>query len=142
MSQKVQDILKKITYIEADLEIQKQILFSIPSTNKDEMEQIVRVIAEKKEMVNGLRNRIKEIDPVEFDKIVRFENASAQFRKIAAEKKFSQIFSVNDSNPCNLVLKNGKIIDCLVKAQDQTGEWTILTFDGEIIYISGDDVMV
>ena len=34
MNQRVHDLLKKITYIEADIEIQKQILFSLPSNDK------------------------------------------------------------------------------------------------------------
>ena len=38
---KTEDLLKKINYIEADLEIQKQILFSIPSANKEEIEKTI-----------------------------------------------------------------------------------------------------
>lgn len=141
MSQKVQNILKKIAYIEADLEIQKQILFSIPSAQIDEMEQVLKIIAQKKGLVNDLRDQIKESDPVEFERILRFETATTEFKRIAAEKQFSEIFTLNSSDPCTLVLKRGKKFDCLVKAQDQAGDWTLLTLDAEILHISGDDVM-
>ncbi|MBF0231691.1 MAG: hypothetical protein HQK65_01455 [Desulfamplus sp.] len=141
MSLKVQDILKKIAYIEADLEIQKQILFSIPSADKDEMEQVIKIIAEKKKMVNDLLFQIKEVDPLEFDRISKFEKAAAEFKKIAAEKKFSKIVTLNNSEPCTISLTSGKNIDCLVKAKDQTGDWTVFTFDGEIMNISSDDVI-
>lgn len=142
MSQKVQELLKKINYIEVDLEIQKQILFSVPSANTDEMEQVIKVIAEKKEMVNDLRNQIKSADPVEFDRILRFESAAAEFKKIAAETKFNNVSTFNGGEPCNIEMKNGKTVECLVKAEEQGGNWTVFTFDGKILRISGDDVVV
>lgn len=141
MSNKIQDILRKISYIEADLEIHKQILFSIPSKNKNEIEDVMKLIAEKRDMINELRGQIKSIDPVEFDKILKFENATAEFRKIAAEKKFSEVFTLNGSDPCTIAFKNGKIVECIVKAQDSTGDWTVLTLDADILYISKDDAM-
>lgn len=141
MSQRVQDLLKKINYIEADLEIHKQILFSIPSAERSEMEQVMKVIAEKKEMVNDLRDQIRFADPIEFERIVSFENAAAEFKKIAAEKKFREVFTLNGNESCTISLKNGSTVECLVKAQDQTGEWTILTLDAKIINIPGDEVM-
>ena len=140
ISQQITEILKKITYIEADLEIQKQILFSIPSANRVEMEQVIELIAEKKEMINDLRDQIKSSDPVEFERILKFENAAAEFKKIGAKKQFSEIVTLNGSEPCTLSLRNGKIVDCIVKAQEkQTGDWIVMTIDGEILQIAGAD---
>ncbi|MBF0469701.1 MAG: hypothetical protein HQK61_12585 [Desulfamplus sp.] len=140
MTQKIQNMLKKITYIEADIEIQKQILFSIPSEKTDEMEQVMTGIAEKKDMINNLRDQIKEADPLEFDRIIRFENAAIEFKKIAAEKKFSEVFTLSSVDACVVSLKNGKKIDCLVKARDLKGDWAAITVDGEILHISKSDI--
>jgi len=135
MSQKVQDILKKINYIEADLEIHKQILFSIPSADRGEMERVMQVIAEKKEMINSLRDQIRLADPIEFGRILKIEKAVSQFKKMASETKFNEIFTMNNNEPCTISMQSGKTIDCLVKAKDQAGDWTILTLDGEILRV-------
>ncbi len=57
----IQDLLKKINYIEADIEIQKQILFSIPSDQEPEMEKTITGIAAKKEEIEILRQQIKPL---------------------------------------------------------------------------------
>ncbi|SLM29044.1 conserved hypothetical protein [Desulfamplus magnetovallimortis] len=137
-----QDILKKINYIEADMEIHRQIIFSIPSDNKQEIENTLRLISQKKDQVAKLRTQIKEIDPEEFERIVRFEEASAKFKKLASEKKFKEIIALSESQECILKLKNNDSLPCLVKAKDESGEWTVLTFDGEIRTYSGDEVEI
>lgn len=48
MSQHVQELLKRINYIEADMEIQRQILCSIPTADTKEMEKTIKTIAKKK----------------------------------------------------------------------------------------------
>ena len=63
MKQQTSDILKKISYIEADIEIQKQILFGTPTAKREDLEKQVAVIAEKKAMVQSLRESIRETDP-------------------------------------------------------------------------------
>ncbi|MCP3887914.1 MAG: hypothetical protein GY702_03440 [Desulfobulbaceae bacterium] len=128
----IQDLLKKINYIEVDIEIQKQILFSIPSDQKDEMEKTVTAIAEKTKEIKELRTKIKEIDPEEFDRIMVFEEAINNFKKLASEKKFESITSRNVGEECSLALSKDKQEECLIKACDSDGNWTIITLSGEI----------
>ena len=141
MGQKVQDILKKINYIEADMDIQKQILFSIPSADTDEMEKTLKIIADKKAMIADLREQIKAIDPEEFNRILVFEKASDQFRQLTTEKKFVEITTLTEEEQCSIQPKEGKPIDCIVKATDEAGNFTVITLDGEIVELSKEDVI-
>ena len=141
MGQKVQDILKKINYIEADMEIQKQILHSIPSANTDEMENTLKIIAGKKAMITDLREQIKAIDPEEFNRIQVFEKASRQFRQLTTEKKFIEITTLNEEEQCSIQPKEGNAIDCVVKAKDEAGNFTVITLDGEIVELLKEDVI-
>lgn len=129
---KTHDLLRKINYIEADVEIQRQVLFSIPSAQKEEMEKTIRIIAAKKEEIQKLRLEIKEIDPVEYQRIIVFEEAITEFKKIASEKKFEAIVSKNVNEECFLELKEGPNVECLLKACDANGDWTIITMEGQI----------
>ncbi|MBW2682913.1 MAG: hypothetical protein JRC69_05045 [Deltaproteobacteria bacterium] len=140
MSISTQDLLKKINYIEADIEIHKQILFSIPSDNRQEIEKILKVIAGKKEGINQLRQEIKKIDPEEDEWITVFEKAVNDFKKIASEKKFQSIVSRNVDEACSLSLTNRTELQCLIKACDENGDWTIITLEGEIKYLKKDAV--
>ena len=94
MTKTVQDLLKKINYIEAEVEIQKQILYSIPSTERDEIEKVLKTIAAAKEDIGILRSEIEQIDPEEFQKLARIEESVAAFKKISSEKEFSTIESM------------------------------------------------
>ena len=132
MNNNARDLLKKINYIEAEIEIQKQILYAISSTDKKEIEKVLKVIAGKKDEIAELRNRIKTVDPEEYNRIKVFEKAVKDFRKLAAATPFQSISSHNADEPCILSLQNGSSINCLVKACDENGDWTIITFDGEI----------
>jgi hypothetical protein len=140
MNQRVQDLLKKITYIEADIEIQKQILFSIPSTDRKEMEQIVAVIASHKEEIKNLRQKLKEISPEDHQHIMALEAAVAEFKKIASQKKFTRVDVMQVGEDCCLQLKNQPNIPCLVKARAENGGWTIITMDGQVRDFSPADV--
>jgi hypothetical protein len=132
MSQDTQNILKKINYIEADIEIHKQILFSIPSDNRQEIESTLLTIAGKKEEITQLRDVIQRIDPGWFKKIIVFEKAINDFKKIAGEKIFQSIVSKNIDEQCTLSLANRTEFECLIKACDENGNWTIITPEGEI----------
>lgn len=127
-----QDLLRKINYIEADIEIQKQILFSIPSDQKEEMEKTIEIIAEKKNEIASLRQQIQEIDPEEHHRIVVFENAIAEFKKLAAENSFQHIASRSVNEECALLLNSATSIECLIKACDEEGNWTVITPEGEV----------
>jgi hypothetical protein len=127
-----QDILRKINFIETDIEIQKQILFSIPSEQKDEMEKTVKIIADKTSEIKILREDIKRIDPAQYDQIMVFENAIQTFKRLASENKFQTIINRNVGQECSLALEGGKTVECLIKACDIEENWTIITLDGKI----------
>jgi biotin-(acetyl-CoA carboxylase) ligase len=129
---KTEALLKKINYIEADVEIQKQILFSIPSDQKTEMEKTITLIAARKKEIEVLRQELRELDPEEFDRIVIFENAVAEFKKIATDNPFDSIVNRNVNEECTLALQSGTKEECLIKACDNDGNWTIITIDGQL----------
>lgn len=139
-SSKIQDLLRKINFIEADIEIQKQILFSIPSEQQEEMEKTIKIIAAKKDDIADLRQQIEEIDPEEHQRIVVFENAIADFKKLAVEKSFQHIASRNVNEECSLLLNDDSSVECLIKACDEDGDWTVITPQGEVQHFSKTDV--
>ncbi|BHH82853.1 hypothetical protein [Desulforhopalus sp. 52FAK] len=127
-----QDLLKKINYIEVDVEIQKQILFSIPSDQTDEIEKTIKLIAEKNKEIEDLREKIKSVDPEEYERIMVFENAINSFRELASTHEFESIVSREMGGECVLEVKDGPAVECLIKANDANGNWTIITLEGEI----------
>jgi len=129
---KTQDLLKKINYIEADIEIQKQILFSIPAEDTTEMEKTITIIAAKKAEIETLRQQIRELDPEEFARILVFEKAINEFKALAKTRQFTSIIGKNINEICQLAMKDGEPIECLIKACDAEGNWSIITLDGEI----------
>jgi len=138
MGNTAQDILRKINYIEVDMDIQKQILVSIPSAEKQEIEKVLKVIAGQKEEINALRQEIKTAAPEEYERILIFEKSAQEFKALAAEKHFKEISTFDGTTPCTISLKDGTRIDCLVKAQDDSGDWTAMTLDGTIQTFSTD----
>jgi hypothetical protein len=129
---KTEALLKKINYIEAELDIQKQILFSIPSAQKAEMEKTITLIAARKKEIELLRQELKEHDPAEYNRILIFESVVNEFKKIAADTPFQSIINRNVNEECFLALEDGSNVDCLIKACDEGGNWTIITIDGQI----------
>lgn len=141
MNQKVQDILKKINYIEADIEIQKQILFSIPSNDESEMEKVIKSISDKKQEISALRQEIELISPEEHQKIILLEKAVSTFQKIAKTRKIRFVEAMKVNENCALSLVEKTSIPCLVKACDEDGRWIIITLDGEIKEFSPEEVL-
>lgn len=137
---KTEALLKKINYIEAEVEIQKQILFSIPSHLKTEIEKTISLIAARKEEIEVLRQNIRKLDPAEFDRIVLFENALTEFKKIAAIRPFQTIINRNVHEECSLALQSDEQEECLIKACDSDGNWTIITLGGEVKQYLAQDV--
>ncbi len=129
---KTQALLKKINYIEADLDIQRQILFSIPSAKKAEIEKVIGLIAARKKEIDTLRQKLRELDPAEYERILVFEVAVDKFKKIAAGSPFQAIVNRNINEECALALQNGEPLECLIKACDENGNWTVITLEGEI----------
>ena len=135
-----QELLKKINYIEADIEIQKQILFSIPTANREDMEKTIQLIAKKKADIESLREEIKLQDPEEYQRIVQLEAVSLEFRKRAEEKKFISVSGGTPGQQCTLALADGSSRLCLVKACDEQGNWTIISAEGELLEFPAAEV--
>ena len=139
--QKIQQILKKINYLEAEIEIQKQILFSIPSASKGEIESTIRIIAGRKKDIEELRQQINDENPEEYARIIAFEKASSRFMAIGAENTFTSIVHKQIGQECDIRLADGTIVDCLVKACDEKGGWTLLTAEGEVLQFPREQVL-
>ena len=131
MSANVKGLLQRINFIETDMEVHKQILFSIPSKNTAEMKKVVDTIADLKQQINDLRDQIKEMDEGEYDRIIAIEQAADRFRQISRDKKFVQVNTLNESGQCFITLNDGTRLECLVAAREENGNWTVLTLAGE-----------
>ena len=140
MNNSVQNLLRKINFIEAEVEIQKQILFSIPTDQKQEMERTIKKIAEAKSEIEQLRAQIARTSPSEYAQILKFEEATVKFKAISAEKKFQKIENMTTEEKCTLHLINGTELPCLIKAIDEDGNWTVITMEGEIRHFDKKEV--
>ncbi len=130
-SSQIKGILQKINFIETDMDLHKQILVSIPSKDTDEIEKVLKKIAEQKQQINDLRMEIKNIDENEYNKIIAIEQAAEKFREIAKDKKFVQVSTLNETGECFITFNDGTHLDCLVAAKEENGNWTVLTLDGK-----------
>ena len=131
MSTEIKGLLQKINFIETDMDLHKQILFSIPSAEKKQIETIVSKIADQKQQIKRLRQQIKNADKDEYNRIIAIEKAAQIFRQIAKDKKFVLVNTLNESGVCFITLNDGTRLDCLVKAKEENGNWTVLTLEGE-----------
>jgi hypothetical protein len=130
---KTSELLQKISFIEADIEIHRQILVAIASDQVAEMEKTIAAIADKKSAIATLREDIRRNDPDTHEKIVAFERVSAEFRRRAATGAFVEVISGHlGGDDALLPLADGSSCPCLVKARDAQGNWTIITPDGEL----------
>ena len=132
MSANVKGLLQKINFIETDMDLHKQILMSIPSSDKAQMETVIQKISDYKKQINELREEIRRADPDEYGRIIAIENATREFQRIAADKKFVRVNTLNETGECFVALNDGTRIDCLVAAKEENGNWTVMTLDGEI----------
>lgn len=130
-SKEVKGLLQKINFIETDMDLHKQILASIPSKDRDQMEEVIKKIAEMKKQISDLRMEIKQVDEAEYNKIIAIEQATRAFQQIAADKKFVQVNTLNETGECFITLNDNSRIECLVAAKEENGNWTVLTLDGE-----------
>ncbi|MFH2057546.1 MAG: hypothetical protein ABIJ59_01440 [Pseudomonadota bacterium] len=131
MSLTAKGLLQKINFIEIDMDLHKQILVSIPSKDTDQIETVVQKIADQKKQIDELRMEIKKTDADEYNKIIAIEKATQAFQQIAVNKKFVLVSTLNETGECFITLNDDTRIDCLVAAQDDNGNWTIMTPDGE-----------
>jgi hypothetical protein len=131
MKGKIKGLLQKINFIEIDMDLQRQILVSIPADNQTEIENVIQKIADQKQEINDLRQEIKRQDKDEYDRIIAIERAAETFRQISLDKKFVRVNTLNESGICFITLNDGTRLDCLVKAEEENGNWTVLTIEGE-----------
>jgi hypothetical protein len=131
MSARIKGILQKINFIDADMELHKQILFSIPSDNKVEIKKIIDKIADQKKQINDLKLEIKKIDEDEYDKILTIEHSAETFRQISKDKKYVYVNTLNETGECFITFNDGTRLDCLVAAKEENGNWVVLTLEGE-----------
>lgn len=129
---KVKEYLQQINFIETDMDLHKQILFSIPPDQKEEIEKVVLTIAGQKKQIQALRMKIKETDGDEYNKILALEQATERFKELSRDKKFARVLTLNDTGECFITLNDDTRIDCLVAAEDESGNWTVLNLEGEI----------
>ena len=127
----VKALLQKINFVEHDMELHKQILLSISSDNKEDIQNTIEKIADQKKQINDLKLEIKKIDKSEYEKIIAIEKGIETFRQLSKDKKFVLVNTLNESGECSVTLNNDTRIDCLVAAKEENGNWTILTIDGE-----------
>lgn len=132
MSATVEDLIKKINYIETDMELHKQILSAIPSDDKAEMEKVITMIAGQKRQIQELREQIKAVDESAYKRILAIERGTMEFRALARTRKFSQVKTPDESGACFVTLADGSRLDCLVAAREEGGNWTLMTLEGEI----------
>lgn len=128
----VETLIKKISYIETDMELHKQILVTIPSAQKDDLEQVMQTIANQKQEIQDLRQEIKRLDPAAHDRILAIEKGTEMFKTMAQDRQFDRVDTPDDTGMCRITLMDGTDVDCLVAAQEKKGDWMILTRDGEV----------
>lgn len=131
MSDSAKTLLQQINFIEADMDLHKQILHSIPSDNKADIEKVIKKLADQKKQIHDLRMKIKEIDEDEYNNIIAIERATEQFKQVAGTKKFVLVNTLNETGECYITLTDGSRLDCLVAAKEENGNWTIMTVNGE-----------
>ncbi|MEX1298500.1 MAG: hypothetical protein AB1Z38_14950 [Desulfotignum sp.] len=122
----------KISYIETDMELHKQILVTIPSNQKADMEQVMQTIASQKQEIQDLRREIKRLDPTAYDRIIAIEKGTETFKTMAQDKRFDRVDTPDESGTCKITLIDGTDVDCLVAAREENGDWMVLTPEGEI----------
>jgi hypothetical protein len=131
MTETVKGLLQKINFIETDMDLHKQILVSIPSDDKTEIERVIKQIASQKGQIEDLRLRIKDLDEDEYNKIIAIEKGVHDFKQVSRDKKYILVNNLNESGECYITLNDGTRLDCLVAAKEENGNWTILTIAGE-----------
>lgn len=141
MTAKGELILQKISFLEKDIELHKNILASIPAGQEKEMENVIKTIVGLKEKVNGLKASIEKEDPEMFLQVQKLEKGTAKFKELAEQKQFEVVITLDQSRECFLDLSDGSRLECLVKAREKSGDWTVLTFDGEVGFYAAKDVL-
>ena len=141
MKERVADVMQKIGLLEKDLDLQKHILRATPTGKEEEAREVLMTMTTLKAKIEAARQEIKAIDPDEYERMVRFEASSNEFKEAAKGREFVSVTDLNTAMECRIETLDGKTIDCLVKAKDTTGEWLIMTVDGEVMTLAADCVV-
>ncbi|WP_300669564.1 hypothetical protein [Desulfoluna sp.] len=141
MREKIAEVMQRIILLEKDLDLQKHILQSIPSGEEEQSREVLATIADIKKKIEACHGEIKALDPEEFARMARFEDAAASFKAAAEGREFVTVIDLNTHPECRIETSEGRALDCLVKAQDTTGQWLIMTVDGEVMSFDADQVV-
>jgi hypothetical protein len=128
---RVKGLLQKINFIEADMQLHKQILFSIPGEDKKEIQRVLGLLARQKEQIRQLRQEIKKTDEQAYNNLIAIEQGVLKFQQMAQGKDFTEVRTLNETGECFITLADGTRLDCLVTARGADGNWTVLTLEGE-----------
>ena len=140
MREKITDVMQRITFLEKDLDLQKHILRALPTGEEEQGREVLGTIADIKRKIDACRLEIKALDPDEYARMIRFEGAAAAFKEAAEGREFVTVVDLNTHVECRIETVDGTAIDCLVKARDTSGEWLIMTVDGEVMTLGADQV--
>ncbi len=140
MKLKVQGLMQKINYTEQDMELQKQILVTIPSKEEEDIKEVIQNIADLKDKINALKLEIKEIDPDEYNRMMAMEKASDRFKEIAKDKKFEFVKTFGNDGDLAIEMADDKIKNCLVVAKEENGNWVVLTMEGEVLELPKESI--
>lgn len=140
MSRQAEDVLLKINFIEADMEIQRQILMSLPSDNKKEIQEAVETLARQKQQIQELRKELQQADPVEYQRVVTFERAADTFKELVRSKSNLALTSRGENGQCAITLSDNTTLECLVTAREENGNWIVFTLEGLVRQFTRDEV--
>ncbi len=64
---------------------------TIPSDQKDDLEQVMQTIADRKQEIQDLRREIKQLDPAAYDRIIAIEKGTETFKAMAQNKQVDRV---------------------------------------------------
>jgi hypothetical protein len=131
MSARLHAVYQKIHLVERDLELHRQILATIPSGNRGEIEETIGKIAALKRQLTELKESIASIDPDEYQRLQKLEGETARFKELAGQQPLKEVYTLDQCRVCALRLADGSEVDCLVAARREDDGWLVLTLAGE-----------
>ncbi|MDR0477924.1 MAG: hypothetical protein LBH14_08335 [Desulfobulbaceae bacterium] len=140
MNARLHTVYQKIHFIERDIELHKQILATIPSGNRADLEETISKIAGMKRQLSELKESIAVIDPEEYQRLQKLDGETARFKELARQTPLREIYTLDQYRVCALRLADGSEIDCLVAARRQDDGWLVLTLAGECRQLTAAEV--
>ena len=140
MSARLHAVYQKIHFIERDIELHKQILATIPSGNRADIEEVIGKIAAMKRQLAELKESIAVIDPEEYQRLQKLDGEAARFKELAGQTELKEIYTLDQYRVCALRLADGSEVDCLVAARRQDDGWLVLTLAGECRELAATEV--